>query len=237
MVDNLRVLYPYQGELQLEQGKGFARLAFTGNYFFNYSKGGGMNVRIFAGKFFYLGDKTYGKQFETDRYHLNMTGPKGHEDYTYSDYFIGRNEFEGYSSQQIMQRDGFFKVRTDFLNSKIGKTDNWLTAANFTTDVPENINPLKVLPVKIPLKLFVDIGTYAEAWKNDAGTGKFIYDAGLQISLFSNTVNVFIPVLYSKVYKDYFKSTITEKRFLKNISFSFDIQSISLKKLASKIPF
>ena len=237
VVDNLRVLYPYQGELQLEQGKGFARLAFTGNYFFNYSIGGGMNVRIFAGKFFYLGDKTYGKQFETDRYHLNMTGPKGHEDYTYSDYFIGRNEFEGYSSQQIMQRDGFFKVRTDFLNSKIGKTDNWLTAANFTTDVPENINPLKVLPVKIPLKLFVDIGTYAEAWKNDAGTGKFIYDAGLQISLFSNTVNVFIPVLYSKVYKDYFKSTITEKRFLKNISFSFDIQSISLKKLASKIPF
>jgi len=237
VVDNKRVLYPYRGELQLEQGKGFARLAFTGNYFFNYSKGGGMNVRVFAGKFFYLGDKTFLKQFETDRYHLNMTGPKGYEDYTYSDYFVGRNEFEGYSSQQIMQRDGFFKVRTDFLNSKIGKTDNWLSAANFTTDIPENINPLKVLPFKIPLKLFVDIGTYAEAWKNDAGTGKFIYDAGLQISLFSNTVNVFIPVLYSKVYKDYFKSTITEKRFLKNISFSFDIQSISLKKLVPQIPF
>lgn len=237
VMDNMRVLYPYRGELQLEQGKGFARLAFTGNYFFNYSKGGGMNVRIFAGKFFYIGDKTYLKQFETDRYHLNMTGPKGYEDYTYNDYFVGRNEFEGYSSQQIMQRDGFFKVRTDFLNNKIGKTDNWLSAANFTTDVPKNINPLKVLPVKIPLKLFVDIGTYAEAWKNDAGIGKFIYDAGLQISLFGNTLNVYIPVLYSKVYKDYFKSTITEKRFLKNISFSFDLQSISLKKLAPQIPF
>lgn len=196
-----------------------------------------MNVRIFAGKFFYLGDKTYLKQFETDRYHLNMTGPKGYEDYTYSDYFAGRNEFEGNPSHQIMQRDGFFKVRTDFLNSKIGKTDDWLSAVNFTTDIPENINPLKVLPVKIPLKLFVDIGTYAEAWKNDGGTGKFIYDAGLQISLFSNTLNVYIPVLYSKVYKDYFKSTITEKRFLKNISFSFDIQSISLRKLAPQIPF
>ncbi len=237
VMDNQRVLYPYRGELQLEQGKGFARLAFTGNYFFNYSKGGGMNVRIFAGKFFYLGDKTFLKQFETDRYHLNMTGPKGYEDYTYSNYFVGRNEFEGYSSQQIMQRDGFFKVRTDFLNSKIGKTDDWLSAANFTTDIPENINPLKVLPFKIPLKLFVDIGTYAEAWKNDAGTGKFIYDAGLQVSLFSNTLNIYIPVLFSKVYRDYFKSTITEKRFLKNISFSIDIQSISLKKLVPQIPF
>ncbi len=236
VVDNNRALYPYRGELQLEQGKGFARLAFTGNYFFNYTKGGGMNVRIFAGKFFYLGDKTYLKQFETDRYHLNMTGPKGDEDYTYSDYFIGRNEFEKYPSQQIMQRDGFFKVRTDLLSSKTGKTDNWLSAANFTTDIPKEYNPLKVLPIKIPLKVFMDIGTYAEAWQNNAGTGKFIYDAGLQLSLLNNTVNIYVPVLYSKVYRDYFKSTITEKRFLRNISFSLDIQNINLRKLAPQIP-
>jgi hypothetical protein len=222
--------------MQLEQGKDFARLAFTGNYFFNYVKGGGMNVRIFAGKFFYLTDNTYLKQFETDRYHLNMTGPKGYEDYTYSDYFVGRNEFEKYGSQQIMQRDGFFKVRTDLLNSKIGKTDNWLAAANFTSDIPEKYNPLKVLPFKIPLKLFLDIGSYAEAWNNDAGSSRFIYDAGLQVSLFSNSFNVYIPFLYSKVYGDYFKSTIIEKRFLRTISFSIDIQNITFRKLAPQIP-
>ena len=237
VADNNRALYPYRGELQLEQGKGFARLAFTGNYYFNYAKGGGMNVRVFAGKFFYPGDKTYLKQFETSRYHLNMTGPKGNEDYTYGDYFIGRNEFEKYPSQQIMQRDGFFKVRTDLLSSKIGRTDNWLSAVNFTTDIPKKIDPLQVLPIKIPLKVFVDIGTYAEAWQNNAGTGKFIYDAGLQLSLLSNTLNIYVPLLYSKVYRDYFKSTIIEKRFLKNISFSIDIQNINLRKLAPKIPF
>ncbi|MEO6730932.1 MAG: M1 family metallopeptidase [Ferruginibacter sp.] len=237
VLDNNRVLYPYYGELQLEQGKGFARLALTGNYFFNYAKGGGMNVRVFAGKFFYLGDKTYLKQFETDRYHLNMTGPKGNEDYTYNDYFIGRNEFEKYPSQQIMQRDGFFKVRTDLLSSKIGRTDNWLGAANFTSDIPQQYNPLKVLPVKVPLKVFVDIGTYAEAWQSNAGTGKFIYDAGLQLSLLHNTINIYVPLLYSKVYRDYFKSTIVEKRFWKNISFSIDIHNISLRKLAPKIPY
>lgn len=237
VVDNNRVLYPYHGELKVEQGKGFARIAVTGNYFFNYAKGGGMNVRVFAGKFFYLGDKTYLKQFETDRYHLNMTGPKGNEDYTYSDYFIGRNEFEKFPSQQIMQRDGFFKVRTDLLSSKIGRTDNWLSTVNFTSDIPQQYNPLKVLPVKIPLKIFADIGTYAEAWQSNAGTGKFIYDAGLQFSLLHNTINIYIPLLYSKVYRDYFKSTIVEKRFWKNISFSIDIHNISLRKLAPKIPY
>ncbi|MBC7686956.1 MAG: M1 family metallopeptidase [Aquabacterium sp.] len=238
VADNNRVLYPYHGELQLEQGKGFARLAFTGDYFFNYPKGGGMKVRLFAGKFFYLGDKTYLKQFETERYHLNMTGPKGYEDYTYSDYFIGRNEYEKYSSQQIMQRDGFFKVRTDLLSSKIGKTDDWLAATNLTTDFPKKFNPLQVLPVKIPLKIFLDVGTYAEAWKKnaDAATGKFIYDAGLQLSLLGNTLNIYVPLLYSKVYSDYFKSAITQKRFLRNISFSIDIQNINLRKLAPQIP-
>ena len=196
-----------------------------------------MNVRLFAGKFFYLGDRTYKKQSETDAYHLNTTGPKGYEDYGYSNYFIGRNEFDGLSTHQIMERDGFFKVRTDLLGDKIGKSDNWLAAVNFLTDVPSAINPLKVLPIKIPLKIFVDMGTYAEAWQKDAGKSKFIYDAGIQLSLFKNVLNIYMPILYSKVYHDYFKSTTTGSIFLNNISFSIDIQNISLNKLIPQLDF
>lgn len=236
VIENNRSLYPYKGTLQLDQGEGFARLAFTGNYYFNYANKGGMDVRFFAGKFFYLGDKTFIKQFETDRYHLNMTGPKGYEDYTYSNYFVGRNEYEKFSSQQIMIRDGGFKVRTDYLSDKVGKTDDWLAALNFTTTIPDKINPLAVLPFRLPLKVFVDIGTYADAWKKNAATGRFIYDAGLQLSLFNNVVNVYFPILYSKVYKDYFKSTIPDKRFVKNIAFSIDLQNISIKKLLPQLP-
>ena len=237
VMENNRVLYPYNAAFQAEQGKDFVRLAFTGNYFFNYPKGGGMNVRLFAGKFFYLGDRTYKKQSETDAYHLNTTGPKGYEDYGYSNYFIGRNEFDGLSTHQIMERDGFFKVRSDLLGDKIGKSDNWLAAVNFLTDVPSAINPLKVLPIKIPLKIFVDMGTYAEAWQKDAGKSKFIYDAGIQLSLFKNVLNIYMPILYSKVYHDYFKSTTSGSIFLNNISFSIDIQNISLKKLIPQLDF
>jgi Peptidase family M1 domain len=233
-LENNRVLYPYSGTLQAEQANDFVRLALEGNYFFNYAKGGGLQARLFGGKFIYLGDKTLEKQFETDRYHLNMTGADGFEDYTYSNYFAGRNEFQGFRSQQIMIRDGGFKVRSDLLANKIGKTDDWLAAANLTTDFPKSFNPLQVLPVKIPLKVFLDVGTYAEAWKKDAATGKFIYDAGLQLSIVKNLVNIYVPILYSKVYSDYFKSTITEKRFWKNISFSIDIQNFRLSKFFSE---
>ncbi|MEO9209542.1 MAG: M1 family metallopeptidase, partial [Ginsengibacter sp.] len=228
---NNRILYPYAAKLTAEQGSGFARIAFDGNYYFNYAKGGGMNVRVFAGKFIYLGDKNISNQYKYKRYQLNMTGPNGYEDYTYSNYFVGRNEFNTTPSQQIMMRDGGFKVRTDMLNSKVGQSDNWLTAINFNTDFPKDLNPLQVLPFNIPLKVFADVGTYAEAWEKDAPTEKFIFDAGLQFSLFNDMINIYVPIVYSKVYNQYFKSTIPkDERFRKNISFSIDIQKFSFNR-------
>ena len=237
VVDNARVLYPYSAELGVEQSTEFIKTTFNGNYFFNYTRGGGLNVRLFAGKFIYLGDKTFNKEFETDRYHFNMTGANGYEDYTYSNYFIGRNEFQGYRSQQIMIRDGGFKVRTDLLAAKVGKSDDWLAAVNLKTSIPKNINPLQVLPVKIPFKVFLDIGTYSEAWQKDAATGRFIYDGGIQLSLLNELINIYIPIIYSKVYRDYFKSTITEKRFWKNISFSINIQKFNQLKINRQLIF
>jgi hypothetical protein len=232
VIENNRVLYPYRGELKIEQGKDFIRPAFTGNYFFNYPKEGGLDVRLFASKFIYTRSKTITRQFATSRYHLNMTGANGYEDYTYSDYFIGRNKFDGLASQQIMLRDGGFKVRTDLLASKVAKTDDWLIAANFVTTIPSSMNPLSMLPVKIPLKVFVDIGTYAEAWKNKEENDRFLYDAGLQLSLARGLINIYMPLVYSSVYKDYILSTIEKKnRFFKKMSFTIDISNFSSRKI------
>ena len=238
ILENNRALYPYRGELKIEQGKDFVRTGFTGSYFFNYPKQGGLNIRLFAGKFFYSGSKTMAKQFATDRYHLNMTGANGYEDYTYSDYFIGRNEFNGFLSQQIMVRDGAFKVRTDLLADKVGKTDDWLMAANFTSTIPSAINPLSMLPVKIPIKVFVDIGTNADAWKQKAENDRFLYDAGLQVSFLRETINIYLPLIYSSVYRDYIQSTIIKKeRFWKKISFSIDISNLSFRKIDRNFTF
>jgi hypothetical protein len=166
-----------------------------------------------------------------------MTGPKGYEDYAYSDYFVGRNHFEGVESQQIMIRDGGFKVRTDLLADKIGKTDDWLMALNFNSTVPQSINPLAVLPIKIPLHVFLDIGTYADPWKKGSEEDRFLFEAGFHIPLFNETLNIYIPVLYNKVYGDYFKSTIPKNRFLKTISFSINLYNKELKALNREIEF
>ena len=225
VTENSRALYPYRWDLRAEHSKDFMRLAFTGNYFFNYPNKAGLNVRAFAGKFIYLGGETSLKRSNTYMYRLNLSAPKGDEDYTYSNYFIGRNEYDGFLSQQVMIKDGGFKVATDLLSDKVGKTDDWLGALNFTS----SFHP------KIPLKLFLDIGTYSEAWKKDAGTSRVLFDAGIQLSLLKDVVNIYIPVLYSKIYRDYFRS-YTENTFFQKISFSIDIQNLSFKKIDPRIP-
>lgn len=234
---NSRVLYPYAFNLKIEQGEQFVRLGFTGNYFFNYAKQkGGLNARLFAGKFIYTTDKTFVTQYKTWRYHLNMGGTTGAEDYTYSNYFLGRNEFNGWQSQQIMQKDGFLKVRATQLSEEFGRTDDWLMAVNLHGNIPNAVNIFNALPIKLPIQFFADMGTYANAWKDNPATGRFLFDAGLQLSFFKGTANVYFPLLYSKVYRDYYKSTITQKRFWKTVSFSIDIQKLQLHNIHREIP-
>ena len=73
--------------------------------------------------------------------------------------------------------------------------------------------------------------------KKNSATGRFVFDAGLQLSLFKDVVNIYVPLLYSKVYSNYFRSTIPEKRFLKNIVFSIDLQNFQLQKIMPQIAF
>ncbi|MCW3108015.1 MAG: family metallopeptidase, partial [Segetibacter sp.] len=236
-VSDNRVLFPYSLTISTDQGKDFIKTGLTAKAFFNYPDGkSGMNVRFFAGKLFYLKAAPNLVRFRNDRYFLNMSGPNGNEDYTYSDYFIGRNEFQGWQSQQIMERDGFFKVNTALLGNKVGKTDDWLMSANLSSDLPDNINPLSILPIKIPLKIFADVGTYAEAWKDNPASGRFIYDAGIQIPLFHSLIDIYIPIVYSKVYSNYYKSTITEKTFLKTIAFTINISKLKVQDILKDIP-
>jgi len=231
VMENNRALYPYSAELNTEFNSDFLRLAFTGNYFFNYAKGGGLQLRLFAGKFFYNGSKTITRQFKTDRYHLNMTGPDGYEDYTYSDYFIGRNRYEHLPSQQIMMRDAGVKVRTSLLADKVGKTDDWLAAVNFTTTLPDKINPLTVLPFRLPLRLFADIGTNADGWIRDNPQDRFLFDAGLQLSFFNNLLTFYFPLIYSGEYKEYVRLYNHKNRLLKTMSFTINISGFNPRKI------
>jgi hypothetical protein len=238
--ENKRVLYPFDAQLVFDQGPEFLRTSLTTHYFLQYGKEPfheGLQVRFFAGRFFYLKQKNIETAFNTIPYQLTLNGPRGQEDFTFSSYFIGRNAFDGFQQQQLMERDGFFKVSTDLLSNKTGLSDNWLMAINLSGDIPSSLNPLQVLPIKIPLKYFVDIGTYGNVWKDEFSAGRFLFDAGLQLSLLRGGVNVYMPFLYSKVFGDYFKSVLGENRFARTIAFQIDLQAFKRWPEYSSLPF
>jgi hypothetical protein len=237
-IQNDKALYPFSGEAKADIGNGFIRTSFTYKQFFNYnSKGEGLQVRLFLGKLWYTKQKTFETQLKVSPYYYHLNAPVGSIDYGYTGYFLGRGSYPGYAggantlgsniaSQQIMERDGFFKFRTQLLATNDGITDNWLAAINISSHIPDNINPLAKLPIKIPLKVFLDIGTYAEKWKNTLSNNepKLLANAGLQLTMFKGLVEVYMPIVYSKFYKDYTKSTLVKNTFLKNISFVINTQ-------------
>ena len=229
LFQNNRTLYPYHINIKAEVGKRFVKFGMEGNEFFNYPTGGGMNVRFFAGKFIYTEGRNSLTALETQRFHFNLSAPNGYEDYRYDGYFIGRNAFEGIGSQQIMIRDGGFKMSTPLLSEKIGRTDNWLGAVNFTTTIPDRVNILKILPVKIPLLIFANIGTTAENWKGNADAEQIFYETGIQLSLLKNILNVYMPLIYSRSFRNYVNSMHSDNKIGNTIRFSFDLDKFGTK--------
>jgi hypothetical protein len=237
--ENHRALYPYSYQLQLQQGKSFYRINLTADYLFNYAKGGGMNVRLFAAKFGYIGNNGL---FNSFQYRPKLLGANGTDDYTYSNYFLGRTASTSYgaipvsnggvAAQQIMiQNTGGLKFRLDPYSIQ-GQSDDWIAAINLNTTIPE-----KLFPAIIPLRIYFDAGTYAEAWDKNATQSKFLYVGGVQLSLFKNVLNIYAPIIYSKAFKDYLKTDPEANKFSKKITFSIDLQNLELKKLFPRFAF
>jgi len=238
-ISDNRILYPYKLQLQFQQSDKFYRINFTGNYFFNYDNNGGMNVRLFAAKFGTWNNVNAGT---LTRYQPKLLGTTGEEDYTYGNYFLGRTasyavedasiKNDGLAAQQIMIRDGGLKMRIDQYDFLQGRSENWVAALNFNSTLPNHL-----FPVKLPIRLFFDVGTYAESWKSNAITSRFLYVGGVQLSLFKNVLNIYLPIVYSSDFRDQLKTIPTQNTFWKRITFSIDIQNINSGKFLRHLAF
>jgi hypothetical protein len=237
--ENTRALYPYSYQLQIQQGDGFYRGNATGNYFFNYGKTGGMQVRLFAAMFRFTGTP----KATAYLYEPKLMAANGIDDYTYSNYFVGRSASTGngqtpvtnagIAAQQVMiQNSGGLKFRPDIFSSIQGYSEKWVAAINLSSTLPENL-----FPVKLPLKIYFDAGTYSEVWRKNSTGSRFLYGGGLQLSLFKNVLNIYAPLIYSSAIKNELKTDPVNNTFFKRMTFSIDIQNITFKKVFPQFAF
>lgn len=228
-IHDTRVLYPYKALLQFQQASGFYRINFAGNYYFNYATGGGLDLRLFGAKFGYLAAGETSNSIT--RFEPKLTAVRGNEDYTYGNYFVGRSEFLGLASQQIMNRDGDLHLRTDLFQGLQGRSDNWVASLNLRTTLPTQI-----VPQWLPLKLFFDVGTYSEAWGNTPPTSHFLYVGGFELDLFHEVLRIYAPLVYSSDFSNQLKTVPDQNSFGKKISFAIDLRNIDFKKLIGHSP-
>ena len=228
-IHDTRVLYPFKAILQFQQASNFYRINFTGNYFYNYEKGGGLDLRLFGAKFGYLASGQTAS--DITRYEPKLTAVRGDEDYTYDNAFIGRSEFTGLASQQIMERDGDLHLRTDLFQDLQGRSDSWVASLNLRTTLPRQI-----VPQWFPLKLFFDVGTYAEAWSQAPPTSHFLYAGGLELDLFHDVLRIYAPLLYSSDFSNQLKTVPNQNSFGQKISFSVNLGNIDFRKLTGQTP-
>jgi hypothetical protein len=199
----------------------------------NYPDGGGLQVGFFAAKF---GVWNQNNSSSVSRYEPKLLGVIGSEDYLYEDYFVGRSASyaientsvpnSGLPAQQIMNRDGGLKLRIDDLDYVQGRSSDWVSALNFNTSLPAGL-----FPFPMPIRIFFDVGTYAEAWQNNPPTSKFLYTGGIQLSLFKNVLNIYAPLIYSND----FQAAFGTLPYGRKITFSLDIQNIQYKKFIRKL--
>jgi hypothetical protein len=219
-----RILYPYRLSFQVQQAASWYRINATATMFFNYPSGGGLDLRLFGAKFGYLGSTS--SSADLSEFEPKLTAVRGNEDYTYDNYWIGQNEFSGAASQQVMMRDGDLKLRTDLFQGLQGRSDNWVASINLSTTLPR-----LVVPKWLPLKVFFDAGTYAEAWSAVPPTSHFLYVAGLELTLFHDVIRLYAPFVYSSDFSSQLKTVPDQNTFLKKLSFSIDLENIHLHQL------
>lgn len=205
-IHNKRTINPFSAHFNLQHNDVFAKISSTFNYSVSFKNKNSMDFRIFAGAFISK------NLFSNGAYRFRMSGFNGYHDYLYDYNYIGRNESSGIGFAQFVENDGAFKVWTP-----LGQSSKWLVAVN--------IKSPKV--GKLPFKLFFDIGTseFNESLYND----KFLYDFGLNISLWKNICDIYIPFTYSNDIKKALE--LNNKSFFDTIRFTLNLHNINPKNI------
>ncbi len=221
--DNARAINPFSYSFTGQAGQDFAKLLLQGNLRIDYhDRGRALYLRGFAGKFFGLSGATAER-----RYWLNTTF-NGPADYLYDGTFLGRSERDGLSSRQVAIAEGGFKLATPYYASPLGRSDDWLLAANLSSDLPLG-------KLRLPIRPYFDVATFANASKLNPSGNKILYEGGLELYLPYDVLSVYFPLLLSADYKDYFNSLYGDAGLKRTITFRLRLQNINWLRATRRV--
>lgn len=219
---NSRAINPFDMAFNFQHNDQFGKASVTMNYAVTMKNKNSLDLRLFAGAFVFQSSNLKGD------YRFRMTGFSGYQDYLFDYNYEGRNETNGIGAAQMVEQDGAFKVPT-----YLGQSSKWLIALN--------IKSPKV--GKLPLKLFADIGTSESliTSRNLYGVGttpnslkneRVLYAAGIDICLWKNIFEIYVPFIYSQDIKTNLVAN-NKSGFFDTIRFTLNLHNINPKNFIS----
>lgn len=144
----------------------FSKISTTINYRKVFLNNRQLNLRLFAGAFIFNDTERDG-----DFFSFALDRPT---DYLFDFSYLGRSEETGLVSQQIIIAEGGFKSQLDYPFA-----NQWITTLNANTNIWNWIYA------------YGDVGFV----KNRGISPKFVYDAGVRVSLVADYFELFFPVV------------------------------------------
>ncbi|PBQ33045.1 hypothetical protein CNR22_15085 [Sphingobacteriaceae bacterium] len=201
---NKRTIDPFTFNVNLQHTASMAKISGTLNYKINLTRKHEMTVRVFAGAFL------TGNANERGYYAFRASGYNGWNDYLFEGNYVARNERGGFGFSQFMEKDGALKIWTP-----LGQTGEWMTAVN----------------LKSPkfLKLFKVFADAVVCDGRSLNTDKFLWDAGINISLWTDVIEIYVPLAYNNDIRETLE--LNKVSFPNTIRFTFNIHKLDAKNI------
>jgi hypothetical protein len=216
-LNNSTPLHPWDMNVLLQGTENMLKAQVTGNYHITLKEKRSIDIRLFGG--YFIQNENAGPY----RFRMSGWGPMGigNQDYLYDYAFFGRSENGGnLASQQMVMEDGGFKIY-----SPNGQSDKWLGAVNINLPSPFKNKLLR------HIKAYGDFGIEATTGQSGA---EFMYDAGLQVSIFrSGICDIYFPLVFSKNIKDYYSAN--GLKYGDMIRFTFNLKPLNPFVIARNI--
>jgi hypothetical protein len=208
-LQNNKVINPYDLTFNFQHNDKFGKASVTFNYAISFKNKNTFDIRFFAGAFVFKD-----KNLQQD-YRFRMSNFTGYQDYLFDYNYIGRNEINGLGNSQMVENDGGFKVWTP-----LGQTSKWLVTMNLKSPKLG----------KLPIKLFADFGT--SEFNESLYNNKVLYTAGVNLVLWKNVIEIYLPLTYSDDIKTALKAN-NKAGFFDSVRFVFNLHNINPRQIIS----
>jgi hypothetical protein len=204
-------LYPTEFNVNSVKIDGFIKQSFQ------FMEGRMFNVRFYGGFFPLQSDEVWTQNNKTavGNNNINLVF-NGEADHAFEVFFMGRTAFFGGLDNQILMRDGGFKLG-NLGSGHVGQSDRAAFAVNLETQLP-----VKFIPKSV--RLYFDYGSYSSAITQSSRNWETIYSGGVMLNFF-DFMNVYVPLYSNETVTNGQLETTT---FFNGISFTLDMNKLDI---------